>query len=245
MKWSDLPVGYQLLALIVGGSSYLLLMGLKVFAPDALLAVLAVIGVGFAVALIVMTRRSFSALHGGDDAWRQLPPPEPPPSPTTKGPRRLFRRVTKDTCPVDGAALTLLTGDDLRCGTCRGVLLSPSSFEVELERFGLEREIVKGLAEAHPTDKPCPACARMLAAPRLRDVVPLVCAGCGAAFFQDGDIEIFRGERPPRPRPAGQVNDWSMSSSSSEISASWSGALWDADGGSDSSDGGSDGGGGD
>jgi len=249
LKWSDLPAENQLLGLLVVGTLATLLLGLIAFAPDALLPVLAVIGVGFAGAVIVMTRRSFSALHG-DDAWRRgLPPPAlpTPPPPTRPVPSRVFRPVTKDTCPVDGAALTPFTGDDQHCRVCLGVLLSPSSFELALERFGVEREIVKGLAEGHPTTMGCPACARLLAAPRLRDVVPLVCVGCGAAFFQSGDLEIFRGERPPRPRPpprpARQVDDGSVSSSSSEISASWSGSWWAADG--SDGDGGGDGGGGD
>jgi hypothetical protein len=108
----------------------------------------------------------------------------------------------------------------------------------------VEREIVKALAEGHPTTSGCPACARMLAAPRLRDVVPLVCVGCGAAFFHSGDLEIFRGEHPPRPRPTRPFDDRSGLSSSSAVSASWSGS-WRGDGGGGDWSGGDWGGGGD
>ena len=258
MKWRDLSVESQVFAGLIGGIfTSVLLLGAVAFAPWVVIPVLTVIGGATIGAVIVTTRRSYDALHG-DDAWRRaLPPPVLPSMPPRTSPTRrtMVRPVIRDTCPVDGAALAPFTGDDRRCGVCLGVLLSPSSFEVELERFGVEREIVKALAEGHPTTSGCPACARMLAAPRLRDVVPLVCVGCGAAFFHNGDLEIFRGERPPRPRPTRPFDDRTMASSSSAVSASWSDS-WRSDGGGGGGDwggggsgsdwgGGGDGGGGD
>ena len=243
MKWHERSVESQLAVLVGGTITSVLLLGAVAFAPWVVIPVLTVIGGATIGAVIVTTRRSYDALHG-DDAWRRgLPPPVLPSMPAPTSPiTTMLRPVTRDTCPVDGAALAPFTGDDRRCGVCLGVLLSPSSFEVELERFGVEREIVKALAEGHPTTKGCPACARMLAAPRLRDVVPLVCVGCGAAFFHNGDLEIFRGERPPRPRPTRPFDDRTVASSSSAVSASWSGS-WRSEGGG--GDWGGDGGGGD
>jgi hypothetical protein len=191
----------------------------------------------------------------GDTRRRELPPPAPPSLPSPRAPIRAKQSppVTKETCPVDGATLAPLSGDDRRCRVCRGVLLSPSSFHAELERLGVEREIVKGLAELHPITKRCSACALSLSAPRLRDVVPLVCVGCDAAFFREGDLEIFRGERPSRPRSTRAFTDRSGRWSDDWMSLNhWlpSDGGW-SDSGSDGRDGdggdgdGGDGGGGD
>jgi hypothetical protein len=179
-------------------------------------AAAAIVG-GGAVAVVRFGLRQLREYREAE-TWRAaLPTPvaQPPPVPTsTRRPRG-----GRGLCPWDERALPGLAdptspedpplADRWTCPDCRAEVLAPPLFESQLERYGLAREVILGLAELHPTDRLCPMCDRRLAAPPLRDCHPLVCRGCGAAIFADGELAIFRGEAlPPKKALPDPVPRW-------------------------------------